>query len=39
MHERCDCCGAECEVLMIFFTGRQYLCSRCLEEKISSPGG
>jgi hypothetical protein len=29
MHERCDHCGKQFEVLAIFFTGTEYLCPAC----------
>jgi hypothetical protein len=30
MHEHCDICGAEFEILEIYFSGTQFLCPSCM---------
>lgn len=39
MHEKCDSCGKEFEILAVIFTGRQCLCASCYEARLASRMG
>jgi hypothetical protein len=34
MHERCDCCGRQFDVLAIVFTEGKYLCKECAAKGV-----
>lgn len=39
MNERCDGCGKQVPVMVIAFTGRQFLCPDCLQHKAPTAMG
>lgn len=39
MHETCDLCGRQFEVLAVVFTGRQCLCFECYEARQAAAMG